>query len=332
MDVMKNFARSFTFFSFSAFLLLVVACGKEGTNFSVGESIERFSGREVTPSIDILWVVDNSGTMFPNQENLARNFDSFIRSFTSRGFDFHISIVSSDPDDGGNFLGTPTVITGSTPNYIDVFKRDIKVGDTGSSGQKGLDTIERALSADKLGDENSGFWRDSAHLAVVVVSDADDSDSDTNPTNVQAFLEENKPDVMEPETNAFYDGFSIHAIIAKRDRSNCNQPNLVEEGRKFIDLAESVGGFVGDICEDEFSDGLSSISDRILQFITYVALSGQPSPSTIRVKVDGVLVANDANNGWTYDSVGNKIIFHGDALPAASSFVEVSYISSIFDG
>src|SRR5205085_9381823 len=54
--------------------------------------------------IDILWVVDNSGSMNPYQTNLTNNFSSFINNFQNKGYDFHISVTTSD-----TFKADPTL-------------------------------------------------------------------------------------------------------------------------------------------------------------------------------------------------------------------------------
>ena len=327
---MENSRLSFMFAFFSLTLLAFAGCGKEGNNFSLAPSVERFAGRDIIPDIDVLWVVDSSGSMFPKQENLASNFDSFIGAFTSKEFDFRISIITADlSSDGedGNFQGTPTVITSSVDDYMDVFKNNIMVGDLGNSQQKALDAIEKALSTEKLSNENEGFWRKAAHLAVVVVSDADDNDSVATADDVFSFLGKKKPDVLDPSTGVFYDGFSVHAIVGQRDQ-DCDL--VTEKGTRFIELAELSGGFVGDICDSNFSDGLSNISDRILQFITYVALAREPNPDTIKVTVNGVFIPNDSANGWVYDGNKNRILFNGSSIPEASSSIEVTYVPKAF--
>jgi hypothetical protein len=57
-----------------------------------------FAAATPTP-VDILFVVDNSGSMADEQENLARNFNTFISELTSgKGNDYRIGIVTTDLD------------------------------------------------------------------------------------------------------------------------------------------------------------------------------------------------------------------------------------------
>ena len=52
--------------------------------------------------VDILFVVDNSGSMAEEQANLARNFEAFINALTSaQGNDYRLAIVTTDIDSRG---------------------------------------------------------------------------------------------------------------------------------------------------------------------------------------------------------------------------------------
>lgn len=51
--------------------------------------------------VDILWVVDNSGSMGPKQARLAANFNGFIQQLVNANppIDFHIAVTTTDTDD-----------------------------------------------------------------------------------------------------------------------------------------------------------------------------------------------------------------------------------------
>ncbi len=66
--------------------------------------------------VDVLWVIDNSGSMAPRQENLAKNFQSFIDVFAKGSIDFRIGVTTTDIfKQPGQFVGSPRVLTPSTP-------------------------------------------------------------------------------------------------------------------------------------------------------------------------------------------------------------------------
>ena len=67
--------------------------------------------QEAASNIDVLWVVDNSGSMAQEQTNLKTNFPRFIeklRALPGGLPDVHIAVVSSDVGAGGTTIsGNP---------------------------------------------------------------------------------------------------------------------------------------------------------------------------------------------------------------------------------
>ena len=58
------------------------------------------------PAVDVLWVVDNSRSMYEEQQFLVNNFTSFMKSFEASGMDYHIAVMSTgfdDEDERGKF-------------------------------------------------------------------------------------------------------------------------------------------------------------------------------------------------------------------------------------
>jgi hypothetical protein len=64
---------------------------------TLASQIDSFSQNSgVAPKVDILWVVDNSGSMADDQANLASNFETFISGFITREVDFKMAITTTD--------------------------------------------------------------------------------------------------------------------------------------------------------------------------------------------------------------------------------------------
>ncbi len=72
--------------------------------------------------MDILWVVDNSGSMCQEQKALRDNFDAFIDGLDDALLDFHIAVTTTHaPGEDANNNGEPVAIEGhiqSTPQPI----------------------------------------------------------------------------------------------------------------------------------------------------------------------------------------------------------------------
>lgn len=152
---------------------------------------------------DLLFVVDNSGSMAEEQASLRANFGtmmSVLKTLQGGQPDLHVAVVTSDlgtsttdgtnegskfgctsGGDGGAFHMAAAVNgryiaddgTGNT-NYTgtleDAFSALADVGTKGCGIEQHLGAIEAGLTSTV----NAGFMRDDAYLAVVVIGDEDD--------------------------------------------------------------------------------------------------------------------------------------------------------------
>src|SRR5579859_2945781 len=87
-----------------ALLMMASGCSNGGTTYSLLASGQSFKQAKVNSKVDLLWVVDNSGSMLPLQTNLTNNLHAFIDQFVTKDFDFHIAVTSSDAYLSGAFF------------------------------------------------------------------------------------------------------------------------------------------------------------------------------------------------------------------------------------
>jgi hypothetical protein len=162
---------------------------------------------ELERSFDILFVIDNSGSMAEEQESLAQNFQRFMAVVeTSAVNSVHIGVVSTDMGAGGYAIGGCSTRgdegslqsqprspdcqgpdgafiqhivepSGSiTRNYEgelgDVFSCIARLGTDGCGFEQPLESMYRAL--DGTNPKNAGFLREDAYLLVVFITDEDD--------------------------------------------------------------------------------------------------------------------------------------------------------------
>lgn len=335
--------------------LALASCGPKAANLSIlPASLGAFQGSTANNKVDILWVIDNSGSMLTKQQNLAAGFNSFANVFVNKGFNFNMAIVTSDirpPDPNpalngqeGVFQGVPSVISHTTPNFAALFQANIAVGQGGDSQAKELDAIVMSTGA-LLNTTNAGFLRSDAHLAVIILSDADDNDSAATTAATLAHLNTLKPDVFDVTSRTYRKNYTVSAVAVNsmtdtdcydldHDGTVDNDFNfdgipdvqLYEEGTKFKTLVNASNGSFASICKADFSDGLTSISQRIAEAITEIPLARVPMLGTINILFNGNSVPNDAADGWTYNANGNKIVFHGNWIPQDNTSIQIGYI------
>lgn len=345
---MKNTALFKKVFRFSVVTAtsfgIFSACGPNAGNFSIlPASQSTFQGSVANNKVDILWVVDNSGSMLTKQQNLSAGISTFINVFNTKGFDFRMAVVTTDTRSATDpnpllrgqegvfqakpYLGTTyNVVTSTTPNMADHFKANVEVGDTGNANATALDAINLALSSSLLAGANTGFLRADAHLAVIVLSDADDNDSTTTTAQVQTFLDSLKPDKYDVITRTLKKNYTVSAVVVDvTNAANTACPLPFEDGLKFKELVTATKGSLASICEADFSSGLTQISQRIAEAITEIPLARVPDASTIQITFNGVSVPNNATNGWTYSANGNKVTFHGNSIPTDNTSISINY-------
>jgi hypothetical protein len=97
-----------------------------GPDWGVGRTVSTDVAREV--DMDILWVVDNSGSMCQEQKALRENFDAFITTLDIALLDFHIAVTTTHaPGKDSSYRQEPVAIEGhiqSTPQPIPGFEAE----------------------------------------------------------------------------------------------------------------------------------------------------------------------------------------------------------------
>jgi hypothetical protein len=92
-----------------------------------------------------------------------------------------------------------------------------------------------------------------------------------------------------------------------------------------MDFVNQTDGVLGSVCDASYANSLTAIQQRIIELGTQFYLDGSPVPDSIVVVVNGNTVPNSTDQGWTYNSGANSIIFHGNTVPAAGANISVTF-------
>lgn len=337
---------------FATSLFVLSSCEKSGGSFSLSADSSQFqqSAVFVPRKLDVLFVVDNSGSMKTSQTNLAQNFPSFINYFKDRGYDFKIAVTTTDAFYGEQFVtescsiclieqtqfrassdvsgGVPIrVIDNTTPNLETIFSANVQVGINGSGDERAFSSFKAALGSSL----NVGFHRPSAYLSVIIVSDSDDFshpefDEDPNYANTALFPISTYVDYLKTFTSgAPAADFSVSTIgVLDVDCKNLlNQEKKI--GNRYMELSDATGGTKNSLC-NPFDSVLNNITAQIVSNVqAQFQLDRTPIVSSIRVIIDGVLVPQDAVDGWTYDATSKIVTVHGAFSPEAGSNIIINF-------
>lgn len=332
----------------AAGITVLASCDKGGSNFSILSSSEQYqqASTYVPRKLDVLFVVDNSGSMSSSQASLATNFPSFINFFRTKGYDYRIAVTTTDSFYGDQFIANGCslcdlaqtkfrstaappiyVINSSTPSLDTVFAANVNVGTGGSGDERAFSSFKASLNSSL----NAGFHRSDAYLSVIIVSDEDDfshndinlNESYTQPTlhtiaSYKTFLE---TFTAGQATQDF--SVSTISILDAACRTALGAGRKI--GQRYIELADATGGTKNSLCQN-FDLILNNISDAIAsQIVAQFALARQPILTSIRVTVDGVLISEDSVNGWSYDVPTNSVRIQGTSAPQAGAIVTINF-------
>lgn len=267
-------------------------------------------------SADILFVVDNSGSMGDKQTKLANSFNTFITWLIGHTVSFHIGITTTDMDAGGEqgaFVGNPKILKNETPNLVSAFDANVHVGTSGSATEKGLDGAVSALTYPLIAGANGGFLRDNATLYVVFVSDEDDQSSQSVGYYVDLLTA-----VKDADPTKIY-----FSAIAGPPPSGCSATGgSAVEAPRYYDVVQETAGLWGSICDDDFGVTLQNLAFAITAPVAEFHLAYVPDPATIKVYVDGAL---EPSSHWTYQPTPNSVLFGAAFVPAMGAQVEIHY-------
>ncbi len=258
--------------------------------------------------VDILWVMDNSGSMSDEQQALAYNFNAFISSFIEKDIDFQMAVTTTDASyrKSGRMIGDSSKLTSAAAKndvqqFMDDFSSMIRVGTDGSGQERGLQT-----STDFF-DRYRDWARQDAYLIVVYISDEEDQSYDFVSNYVSGLQS------LKAST-----GMVKAYSIVTQELDPKKQWETI--GNRYMEASRATGGEIADIHQD-FHTTLESFGFRILDLLDSFPLSGVPVGTEISVTVNGV----DLSEGWNYDENARSIKFDENAIPDEGEVIIAYY-------
>lgn len=248
--------------------------------------------------LDLLFFVDQSGSMGDDAANLAANFDLFIDILITSGIDYQVLAVTAD---SGCHNGP--MITPSTPNAAAEFSAGVQ-GAGGTWTEAGMIVTRNAFQTATVGC-NAGFLRPGVTPIAILVSD----EPEQSPGGYSQYL--NELLVMAPDL--------VISTIVGQPGSPC-----AENGTGYHESSAATGGADLEICNADWGTYFYEILGVIEPPLSVFTLSSTPDPATIVVTIDGAPAA-----GWAYDTDDNAVVFDQLSLPPPASVIEVAYDEAV---
>ncbi|MGZ3804181.1 MAG: vWA domain-containing protein [Pseudobdellovibrionaceae bacterium] len=293
------------------------------------------------PKVDILFVVDNSGSMDQHQENLAKNVAKFTSTFTKTSIlDYNIGIVTTEmprtstPNPSraccGLLVGDPRIVNKNTFAADQVLARNFRVGTNGSSFEASFDPVMAALSSPLVSNWNGGFLRPEASLVVIFITDAEDQSLMTDAVGLYKFL-------LDLKKNDPSKVLAYGVIVPSYDTLGCerDEPDVFPVRiERFLSMVSNKNNIMN-ICDPDYGTRLANMAKDIVEKVGNIIYLSRPADGkSIRVTYGNMDLPMDYHKGWSFDPQKNAILL-GDKIDwssqAIGSRVKVFYTAAKFE-
>ncbi|MCB9762763.1 MAG: choice-of-anchor D domain-containing protein [Alphaproteobacteria bacterium] len=278
-----------------------VTASQSGEGLPTDTRTEDFTSEE-NPPVDILFAVDQSGSMDDDAERLAENFSTFIDTLRETTTGWRVGVVTYDHGCFNN-----GVIRNSTADGATLFAEAVTMGEDReiSDDEALFSIVDRALLQIDWGYCNEGWRREGARMHVIVVSDEPErSEEHASAWTWDFFVDRFGASVEDP---------SLLKISGVLDTEDCN-----EGADNYREAVEATGGELLSICAGNWADYALALAEATVDLAWTFALSETPVPSSIAVSVDGAPLSG----GFHYEAGLNAVVV--DEMVAGQS-VEITY-------
>jgi len=262
--------------------------------------VDSFTQHMSVDGIDILWVIDRSGSMGIHNASLIAGVEAMIAALPTA--DWRLVMISADPRKSITSTEFPLVPGDDAEDAADMLATL-----TSAPYEEGFNSVYEYMV---LNPYSSTWMRPEAGLLVVFVSDEDEQSTVEYPA-VSDFMSWYQSQRMGSV-------FMASIINVEADYTLCDYPpNPMDVGDRYMEATSLLGGVVVDICDTDWSPGVTDATHSI-EPVEEILLTHKAETDSIRVFINGSL-----NHDWVYSETYNTVYF--TVLPAAGHLVEVGY-------
>ena len=262
--------------------------------------IDSFTQHMSVDGIDILWVVDRSGSMNRFNLELLAGVEAMLLALPVA--DWRLVMISADPREAVASTEFPLV-----PGD-DILDAEDMLGTLHMAPyEEGFNAVYDYI----INNPYSSTWmRPDAGLLVVFVSDEEEQSNAVYPTATD----------FVSWYSSLRMGSVFMASVVNRDAADsvcAFPPNPIDVGERYMEATGLLGGVVVDICDIDWSPGVTDATHSVDPY-EEILLTHKAEPDSIRVFINGAL-----NTDWYYQESDNTVYF--TIIPAAGQLVEVGY-------
>ena len=262
--------------------------------------VDSFTQPNTVDGIDILWIIDTSGSMRRFDAQLLLGIETMLTALPPTSW--RLVMMSNYPVRAVAESQFPLV-----PGD-DILDAEAMYSAMGRGGmEEGFDATYEYI----INNSYSATWmRPDAGLLVVFVSDEQEQSND-HFVDVSDFV-------------SWYGGLRggsvFLASIVNHDttESLCTFVSPIDVGTRYMDATNAFGGNIIDICAEDWTAGVAdaaaSVEPHESWTLTHTAIA-----DSVRVFMNGIL----STSGWIYSVTDNTVYFTD--VPSGSTLVEIGY-------
>jgi len=262
--------------------------------------IDSFTQHMSIDGIDILWVIDRSGSMGRYNAELLAGVEAMLLALPTS--DWRLVMLSADPRKSVLSTEFP-LVPGDDIDDAAAMLATL----TSAPYEEGFNSVYDYINHNPY---SSTWMRPDAGLLVVFVSDEE---------------EQSIPEYTLPADFISWYGslrmgsvFMASVVNVAEPVSECTHfVSPIDVGDRYMEATYVLGGIVVDICSEDWSAGVTDATHSIEPYED-LPLTHKAEADSIRVFINGSL-----NHDWYYQESDNTIYF--TIIPSAGQLVEVGY-------
>ena len=247
-------------------------------------------------ALDILVVLDTSGSMSDNFETVGEGMQSLKSDIELLTDDYRFGFITTDPDrlglQGPYDSHSTDIDLLMAPSLLPPVGREEGFASTYMFAQQEIE---------------HSFFRDEADLLLFLISDEEEQSA----ISAQMFYDW----LHQFKKDSRVDAVSIVTL----EDSECNTGWGDTIGYKYMELSRLFHKSALDICDKEWSVWVSE-SSFLTMLKDHVALTRQPQEGSLKIYVDG----EELQTGWSYSENYNTVYLN--EMPDYGSYVVATYL------
>jgi hypothetical protein len=296
-----------------------------------------------TPVADIIWVIDESGSMDDNRLDVASNAADFFSRAVSSGLDFRIAVTGVNTNQKGRFCDSTSTSpqdTGGNDRFLKSTEQTIFAACAKNPpGYEGGSeyTLKNAMAAvanhlPRAANDQAKI-RTGANLVIILATDEEDEEWQSasggnyyylNSQCTLASADQTKVDNFAKTYTDYFTGTSqsgvgkatVHFIGGV-----CKNTCSADTGHTFASIVKATKGTSADVCQKNLGSSMQAIIDAVVGASSPAKLRYVPMSASLAVAMDKNTLSRSRTKGFDYVASSNTLVFTGITYTKGSLIV-----------